>query len=557
MRDACDLGYSVVLVEDACATGSQARHDAAISAFMGYTDAIISTEEVVARLQTRVPNVLVTGFGPFGDVTVNPTALVVDALEMEGVTTRLISVSIQDVDEFIVSEMEPLLRHASGPISILHLGVAELGTSFRLESTAWNECTFRIPDGRGSQPVGQPICANGPASRRSTAPLEHIAACATRNDGETHGNVRVEISEDPGRYVCNYLYYRSLQAIAEIGADAKAVFAHVPPLDQVGIEDQVSFVESVCVALQECASASESPSLPLEVIALDDESIDDVEHAVCVRSSLLAHGFFLVRPPFPWSVVTEHAAMQRQFFDLPQEQKEKLAMSKDTMCGWHGATEKLDPSAQVGDRREGIYLRRQTRMPNALTGANQWPDLPGYRKAVLRYMDLMLELSARLTSIMAIALGLERDAFDEFFLDPMLTLRPINYMPIKSDEKAGVYAAGAHTDYGWLTILHAEPVDGLQVLREGRWRPVGDVGEALIVNVGDMGEAITGFKSTRHRVINKRGEARLSVPAFIDPSADSRIRVVRGSTLSTTSSSSGDEIVVLQYLLEKYATTHG
>lgn len=47
VRDAADLGYSVVVIEDACATGTQARHEAALQAFKGYTDSIMSTEAVL------------------------------------------------------------------------------------------------------------------------------------------------------------------------------------------------------------------------------------------------------------------------------------------------------------------------------------------------------------------------------------------------------------------------------------------------------------------------------------------------------------------------------
>jgi nicotinamidase-related amidase len=50
VRDAADRGYMVTLVEDACATYSQARHDAAIRAFGGYCW-VSDTATVAARLQ--------------------------------------------------------------------------------------------------------------------------------------------------------------------------------------------------------------------------------------------------------------------------------------------------------------------------------------------------------------------------------------------------------------------------------------------------------------------------------------------------------------------------
>ncbi len=49
VRDACDLGYLVTLVPDACATHSQARHDDSIDHIRGYCRQR-STDELVAEL---------------------------------------------------------------------------------------------------------------------------------------------------------------------------------------------------------------------------------------------------------------------------------------------------------------------------------------------------------------------------------------------------------------------------------------------------------------------------------------------------------------------------
>ena len=50
VRDAADRGYLVTLVEDACATYSQGRHDTALKAFGGYCW-VSDTETVVKRLK--------------------------------------------------------------------------------------------------------------------------------------------------------------------------------------------------------------------------------------------------------------------------------------------------------------------------------------------------------------------------------------------------------------------------------------------------------------------------------------------------------------------------
>ncbi len=49
VRDACDLGYLVTLVPDACATYTQERHDSSVQAIKGYCRQI-STEDLLAEL---------------------------------------------------------------------------------------------------------------------------------------------------------------------------------------------------------------------------------------------------------------------------------------------------------------------------------------------------------------------------------------------------------------------------------------------------------------------------------------------------------------------------
>ena len=49
VRDACDLGYLVTLVPDACATYTEERHDSSLRAINGYCRQC-STVELVAEV---------------------------------------------------------------------------------------------------------------------------------------------------------------------------------------------------------------------------------------------------------------------------------------------------------------------------------------------------------------------------------------------------------------------------------------------------------------------------------------------------------------------------
>ena len=58
----------------------------------------------------------------------------------------------------------------------------------------------------------------------------------------------VIISTDPGRFLCNFIYYKSLRNSSRDGGGAIPLFVHVPPVSVVALENQIYFVK----ALIEC-----------------------------------------------------------------------------------------------------------------------------------------------------------------------------------------------------------------------------------------------------------------------------------------------------------------
>lgn len=59
-----------------------------------------------------------------------------------------------------------------------------------------------------------------------------------------------------------------------------------------------------------------------------------------------------------------------------------------------------------------------------------------------------------------------------------------------------------HTDYGLTTLLFSVPVTALHIFRQDKWQPVKYNPGALVVNLGESLEIISGghFKATRHKV---------------------------------------------------------
>ena len=88
----------------------------------------------------------------------------------------------------------------------------------------------------------------------------------------------------------------------------------------------------------------------------------------------------------------------------------------------------------------------------------------------------------------AAALDLPEEFFLPFIGHPISALRANHYPPLASAPSAGQLRAGAHSDYGTLTILmQNSDRDGLEIQnRNGDWVPITGEAPDLIVNIGDL-----------------------------------------------------------------------
>jgi isopenicillin N synthase-like dioxygenase len=152
-----------------------------------------------------------------------------------------------------------------------------------------------------------------------------------------------------------------------------------------------------------------------------------------------------------------------------------------------------------------------------------WPAaLPELRVAWAAYYDAMRDLGNRLMSLFAGGLGLPPGFFADQTGQAANALRAINYPARDATPPPGQFRAGAHTDYGTLTILRQDAVGGLEVLDPGgRWVDVEPVPGAFVINIGDLMARWTNdrWRSTLHRVVDPTdpaaaGARRQSMPYF-------------------------------------------
>jgi len=223
-------------------------------------------------------------------------------------------------------------------------------------------------------------------------------------------------------------------------------------------------------------------------------------------------------------------AASRAFFALPEAEKMKIAMARGGRA-WRGYFPVGgELTSGKPDKKQGLYFGEEldagdprVRAGLPLHGANLFPEaVPELKTAVLRFMEEATRSAHAIMEGVALSLGLDAQYFRRTYTaDPTLLFRVFEY-PAGDDECWGV---GEHTDYGLLTLLAQDEHGGLQVKTPSGWIEAPPIDGALVCNIGDMLDRLTGglYRSTPHRVRNVSGKSRLSFPFFFDPGWDAEI----------------------------------
>ena len=283
-----------------------------------------------------------------------------------------------------------------------------------------------------------------------------------------------------------------------------------------------------------------SPSLGPDASGRDD--VARAIHRACRET-----GFFYVsHHGLPQSLIDSQFAWAERFFALPLEQKLAIHMKNSpTASGYEpigGQTlDSQDDSAEMAppDLKEGYYCGMEAfagAPPGAATATlavNQWPQaLPGFRLQMLGYSAAVRLVADHLVKLLARSLDLPFGWFDPFFREPTMTLRLIKYPPHPADAMENQLGAGAHTDWGGITLLAQDDAGGLEVRNaDGHWIEAPPIPGTIVVNLGDLVARWTNgvYTSNMHRVRNRSSaRARYSMPFFYGPQPDSVIEPIPG-----------------------------
>jgi isopenicillin N synthase-like dioxygenase len=213
----------------------------------------------------------------------------------------------------------------------------------------------------------------------------------------------------------------------------------------------------------------------------------------------------------------------RRFFDLPTEVKHKLARSTQTNCGYVGfQTERLNPQ-NPGDLKEAFNVG----LGNLEPPLDTLPELAEFQQIVRQFYQLTTQVIApQILRAFALGLKLPLNFFDDHHGENYF-LRLLHYPPITQPPSPDQLRAGAHSDYGSITLLWQDEIGGLEVLTpQGEWLAVPYQADTVVVNVGDAMQHWTNNcrRSTKHRVIippeTKKGISRYSIALFCDPNPE-------------------------------------
>lgn len=333
-------------------------------------------------------------------------------------------------------------------------------------------------------------------------------------------------------------------------------------------------------------------SNPLQIIDITNTDTITAEKLLNAASS---QGFLMIEGhDFTAKEVDLLFQISKEFFNLPTEYKRKIPIDESN----HGYTdygiENLDPTTQMkGDPKEAMnFCCLDFTNGESSKEIHDWFYEDPKRDEIIKSTSVKLyDLSIKLLNILAVALKIE-DSDDSKGIDWFsaryapdkasgTTFRLLHYPSQKTLNPEDVIRAGAHTDYGSMTLLfQKEDQEGLEIYSPmtKKWEPVpfvpvnekkfSGMAPPIIVNIADQLSYWTGglLKSTIHRVkfpakVQESGQDRYSIVFFSHPNDATLLEPVPSEIVRTIKNrgvnSEKTYITAKEHLDKRLAATYG
>lgn len=233
------------------------------------------------------------------------------------------------------------------------------------------------------------------------------------------------------------------------------------------------------------------------------------------------HGFFLLVGHGLDELLAETWAETERFFDAPRDIRTAIRRTEQNPLGWFDRelTKRMRDHKEVFDFVD----------PSVGDEMNRWPQLPGFRDAMIRHFDAMSDLAGRTLDLLHSLLELGPESSDALTCACAGSTVRLNLYtiddPVPVAERTGLadlgdVALGHHTDPGTLTLLLQDDTGGLQTLSaEHGWIDVPPEPGTIVVNLGDCTQAWTNdrYRAAVHRVLPMTTSRRFSIPYFANP----------------------------------------
>jgi pyroglutamyl-peptidase len=188
---------------------------------------------------------ILTGFGNFGGITDNPTSHLVKLVDIENedrvtiLSRQTVEVSTRGCLNFIEEIKNKLMfEHRTDNENlfiVVNFGVNGGSSDICLENSSYNKAHFSIPDAQNNQPRLEKICNEMDLDQEVKCKID-LNEVLNKLDEETRKYIK--ISSDPGRYICNYMYFNCSREFQR--SDAVNLFVHVPLFTTMSCEMQVN-----------------------------------------------------------------------------------------------------------------------------------------------------------------------------------------------------------------------------------------------------------------------------------------------------------------------------
>jgi isopenicillin N synthase-like dioxygenase len=273
-------------------------------------------------------------------------------------------------------------------------------------------------------------------------------------------------------------------------------------------------------------------AVPVIDVASFIEGTDRVTAPAQISRAMATSGFFqIVGHGIPAPVIDQAFTAARHLSELPAEAKSQLG--SPTGHPYRGLMTNYDTSGHLCS--EGFTVSRFEDAQDAEAHgvpaefsdffvANVWPDIDGFRPAMIDLSIRTRALGRTLMQCFAVALGHDGDFFDASTELDASTSTIRSYPARNAAPPADpTVIFDEHFDGGVLTMLQQRGTyEGLEIRTlQGDWFAVPVIADAFVINIGELMTRWTNgrWPSTRHRVVAAQDPAgyRFTLPTFYMP----------------------------------------